>query len=75
MEIETKITEGELIRDHEKKHLEPQALKACNLYLKHFKMDRYRIKYLVDCFLSNPAKRQREKSASSDLETDTKSQN
>ncbi len=63
MELEPKITEVRLIRDHEKKPFESQALKACNLYLKHIKMDRYRIKYLVDCFPSNPAKRQREKYA------------
>ncbi len=71
MELEPKISEVELIRDHEKQPLEPQALKACNLYFKHIKTDRYRIKYLVDCFPSNPAKRQKEKSASSDSETDT----
>ncbi len=75
MEFDPKITEVELIREHEKNLLEPKALKACNLYLKHIKMDRFRIKYLVDCFPSNPAKRQREKSASSDLETDSKCQN
>ncbi len=75
MELEPKITEVELIRDLEKNPLEPQALKACNLYFKHIKMDRFRIKYLVDCFLSNPAKRQREKSVSSDSETDIKRQN
>ncbi len=57
MELEPKMTEVELIRDHEKNTLEPQALKACNLYLKHVKMDRFRIKYIVDCFQSNPAKR------------------
>ncbi len=75
MELEPKITEVELIRDSEKKPLESQALKASNLYLKHIKMDRYKIKYLVDCFPCHPAKRQREKSASSDLETDSKRQN
>ncbi len=74
MELELKITEVELIRDCEKKLLESQVLKACNLYLKHIKMDRYRIKYLVDCFLSTTAKKQREKSTSSDSETDTKHQ-
>ncbi len=75
MELELKSTKVELIRDHEKKPLESQALKACNLYLKHIKMDRYRISYLVDCFPSTTAKRQREKSASSDSETDIKHQN
>ncbi len=39
IEFETNITEVKLIRDCEKK-----ALKACKLYLKHIKMDRYRIK-------------------------------
>ncbi len=58
-----------------KNPLEPQALKACKLYLQQIKLDRYKIKYHVDCFLSNPAKRQHEKSASSDSETDTKRQN
>ncbi len=57
MELEPKITEVELIRDREEKPLESQALKACNLYLKHIKMDRCRIKYLVECFPSNTAKR------------------
>ncbi len=75
MELEPKITDVELIRDHEKKSFESQTLKACNLYLKHIKMERYRIQYLVDCLPSNTAKRQREKSASSDSETDTKHQN
>ncbi len=75
MEREPKITEVELIRDREKKPLEPQALKACNLFLKHIKTDRYRIKYFVDRFPSNLAKRHREKSVSSDSETDFKHQN
>ncbi len=39
MELKPKITEVELIRDHEKNHLEPQALKALRLYLKHNKQD------------------------------------
>ncbi len=60
MEIEPKITEVELIRDHEKNPLEPQALKECKLYLNLIKTDRYRIKNLVECFPPNPAKRQRE---------------
>ncbi len=30
MELEPKITEVELIRDHKKNPLETQALKACN---------------------------------------------
>ncbi len=64
MELEPKITKVELIRDREKNPLEQQALKACNLYLKHIKMYICRNKYLVDCFPSNPAKRQREKSVS-----------
>ncbi len=72
MELEPKITEVVLIRDHENNPLEPQA---CNLYLKNIKMDKYKITFLVDCFLSNLRKKQREKSASSDLETDTKRQN
>ncbi len=33
MELEAKITEVELIHDHEKNPLEPQALKALKLYL------------------------------------------
>ncbi len=49
-------------------------LKA-KLYLNHIKTDRYRIKYLVDCFPSNTAKRQRDKSASSYLGTHVKHQN
>ncbi len=72
MELEPKITEVELIRDHEKKPLEPQALKECKLYLSLTKADRHKIKNLVNCFPPNPAKRQREKSGTSDSETDTK---
>ncbi len=68
MELEPRIIEVELIRDREKKPLESQTLMACNLYLKHIKMDRYRIKSLVECFPSSTAKRQREKCGSSDSE-------
>ncbi len=75
MELEPKITEVELIRDCEKKPLEPQALKECKLYLSLIKADRHKIKNLVNCFPPNPAKRQREKSGTSDSETDTKRQN
>ncbi len=72
MELEPKITEVELIRDREKNPLEPQALKALKLYLQQIKQDRYKIKYLVDCFPANTVKWQREKSGSSDLEADSK---
>ncbi len=75
MELEPKITEVELIRDHVKKPLEPQALKECKLYLNLIKADRHKIKNLVNCFPPNLAKRQREKSSTSDSETDTKCQN
>ncbi len=47
-------------------------MKEAKLYLNHIKMNRYRIKYLVDCFPSNTAKRQWDKSASSDLGNDIK---
>ncbi len=75
MELEPKITEVELIIDCEKKPLEPQALKECKLYLSLIKADRHKIKNLVNCFSPNPAKRQHEKSGTSDSETDTKHQN
>ncbi len=75
MELEPTITEVELIRDREQKPLEPQALKECKLYLSLIKADRHKIKNLVNCFPPNPAKRQREKSGTSDSETDTKRQN
>ncbi len=65
----------ELIQDREKNPLEPQALKALKLYLQQIKQDRYKIKYLVDCFPVATAKRQREKSGSSDSEADPKRQN
>ncbi len=66
MELEPKITEFELIRDREKKPLEPQPLKALRLYLKLIKQDRYKIKNLVECLLPRPAKRKHDQSASSD---------
>ncbi len=66
MELGSKIAEVELIRDREKNPLEPTAIKEVKLYLNHIKTDRYRIKYLVDCFPSNTAKQQPDKSASSD---------
>ncbi len=75
MELELKITEVKLIRDREKNPLEPQALKALKLYLQQIKHDRYKIIYLVDCFRATTAKRQREKSESSNSETDPKRQN
>ncbi len=75
MELESRIAEVELIRDHEKNPLEPTAMKEAKLYLNHIKMDRYRIKYIVDCFPSNTAKRQCDKSASSDSGSDVKHQN
>ncbi len=62
MELEPKITVVDLVKDHEKKPLEPQAFKACNLYLKHIKTERYKIKALLECFPSNPTKGQIEKS-------------
>ncbi len=64
MELELKITEVELIRDRDKNPLEPQAIKVLKLYLQQIKQERYKIKYLVDCFLTNLTKRQREKSGS-----------
>ncbi len=66
MGLEPKITEVELIRDCVKNPLEPTAMKEAKLYLYHIKTDRYRIKYLVDCFPSNTGKRQHDKSESSD---------
>ncbi len=60
MELEPKISEVELIRDHEKNPLEPHTLKECKLYLNLIRTDRYRIKNLVECFPPNPVKRQRE---------------
>ncbi len=75
MELEPKITEVELIRDREKNPLEPQALKALKLYLQQIKQDKYKIKYLVDCFPAATAKRQCKKSGFSDSETDPKLQN
>ncbi len=72
MELEPNITEVELIRDHEKNTLEPQALKALKLYLKLIKQDRYNIKNLVDCFPSGAAKRKHDQSASSDSESENK---
>ncbi len=75
MELEPKITKVELIRDREKNPLEPLALKALRLYLKHIKQDRYKIKNLVECFPPSTAKRKHEWSASSDLGTDNKRQN
>ncbi len=75
MEFEPKITEVESIRDSEKNPLSHQGLKACNLYLKHIKTYRIRIEGLVDCFLVKGSKRHREKSVSSDSETDVKHQN
>ncbi len=75
MELEPKITEVELIRDCEKKPLEPQALKECKLYLSLIKADRHKIKNLVNCFPPYLAKRQHEKPGTSDSETDNKHQN
>ncbi len=75
MELEPKITEVELIRYHEKKHLEPQVWNECKLYLSLIKVERHKIKNLVNCFPPNPTKRQHEKSCTSDSETDTKHQN
>ncbi len=72
MELEQKITEVELIQDREKNPLEPKASKALKLYLQQIKQDRYKIKYLVDCSPATTAKRLREKSGSSDSETDPK---
>ncbi len=75
MELEPKTTEVELIQDHEKNPLVSQALKALKLYLQQIKYAKYKIKYLVDCFPPNTAKRQLEKSGSSDSEADPKRQN
>ncbi len=66
MELESKITEVELIHDREKNPLEPRALKALRFYLKLIKQDRYKIKNLVECFQPSTAKRKHERSASSD---------
>ncbi len=74
-ELEPKISEEELIRDREKNPLEPKAMKGAKLYLSLIKQDRYKNKFLVDCFLANSAKRQQAKSASSDSGNDTKRQN
>ncbi len=68
MELEPKIIEAELIRDHEKNSFRATALKALKLYLQQIKQDKYKIKYLVDFSPANTAKRQREKSGSSDSE-------
>ncbi len=75
MELKPKTTEVKLIRNREKKPLEPQPLKALRLYLKLIKHDRYKIKNLVECFLPGPAKRKHDPSASSDSEADIKRQN
>ncbi len=75
MELEPKNAKVELIRDHDKNNLEPTAMKEAKLYLNHIKMDRYRIKYIVDCFPSNMVKRQHDKSASLDSGSDVKRQN
>ncbi len=75
MELEPKIAQVELITDCEKSPLEPTTNKEAKLYLNHIKMDIYRIKYLVNFSQSYMAKRQEDKSASSDLGTDVKHQN
>ncbi len=75
MELEPKINKVELIRDCDKNHLEPQALKEYKLYLNHIKSDRIRIKNLFECFPPNPAKRQLQRSSTCDSETNTKRQN
>ncbi len=51
MELEPKITEVELIRNREKKHVEPQALKKCKLHLSLIKEDRHKITILLTALL------------------------
>ncbi len=74
-ELETKTSEIELIIDREKNPLSTKAMKEAKLYLTKIKQDRFKIKFLVDCFPAYTAKRQREKSVSSDSATYTKRHN
>ncbi len=70
-----KISEVELIIDFEKDPLSPKAIKEEKLFLVKMKQDRYKIKFVVDCFPAYSAKRPREKFGSSDSDTGTKHQN
>ncbi len=71
---ELEIFEVELIIDHEKDPLSIKAMKEAKLYLVKIKQDRFKIKFLVDCFPAYSAKWPREKSGSSDSDTDNKHQ-
>ncbi len=71
-ELEPKISEMELIIDHEKEPLSAKAMKHVKLYLTKIKQDRFKIKFLVDCFPAYSAKQARDKSASSDSGSDIK---
>ncbi len=70
MELEPKITEVELIRDHEKNPLESQALKALRLY-----QDRYMIRNLAEYFSPGPENRKHDQSVSAGSEADVKCRN
>ncbi len=70
-ELETKISKVELIIDCEKDPLSTKAIKEVKLYLTKIRQDRFKITFLVDCFLAYSAKQPRDKSASSDYATDT----
>ncbi len=73
-ELEPKISKMELNVDREKEPLSAKAMKHAKLYLTKIKQDRFKIKFLVDCFPAYTNKWSRDKSASPDNGTDIKRQ-
>ncbi len=73
-ELETKISEVELTIDLEKDPLSIKMMKEAKLYFVKMKQERFKIKFLVDCFPVYSAKLPREKSGSSDSDSGTKHQ-
>ncbi len=67
-ELETKISEAELTTHREKDPLSTKEIKV------GMKQDRYKIKFLIECFPAYSAKRPTEKSGSLDSDTGTKCQ-
>ncbi len=72
MELETKISEVELTMQRDKKPLTDLGLKDAIVYLAKIRQDQFKIKNLVDCYLTNM--HPRDKSASLESATSTKCQ-